>query len=192
MFSSTVYIPHADPALPDGWSLTGPMPDEFLGLSPSQLEDERGRYQILLIDAVTEQDAAVYQHKLDRIEQIIERYRNHPTVKIRWPDGDRSNGLVRLAQDLKRAVPLERFISDQVLTTRLERAGDRWKGTCPIPTHDDTHPSFVVYPDGGWHCFGKCNRFGDIYTLIGLVFGLELFRDQVALLADYYGREMIS
>ncbi len=188
MFAPTVYIPRAEPALPDGWSLTGPQPDEFLGLSPSQLKDERGRYQILLIDAVTEHDAAFYQHKLDHIDRRIERYRTHLTVKIRWPDRDRSNDLVRLAQGLKRAVPLERFISDQVLTTRLQRAGDRWRGTCPL--HEERTPSFIVYPDSGWTCFGKCNRSGDIYTLIGLVFGLELFRDQVALLANYYGREM--
>lgn len=190
MFSSTVYVPRTDPALPDRWSLTNPVPDEFLGLSPSQLEDERGRYQMLEIDAVSENDATIFQHKVNLIDRKIERYRNHPTIKMRWPDRSGANDLVRLARYLKHVIPPEQFISDQVLTTRLERAGDKWKGHCPIPTHDDETPSFVVYPDGGWTCFGKCNRSGDIFTLIGVVFGLELFRDQVALLADYYGRDI--
>jgi hypothetical protein len=187
MVANTVYIRHADPALPDGWSLTGPMPDELLGLSPLELEDERGRYEILMHDAASENDAAVYRYKVEIIDRRIARYQK---LGVCWPDRAGANELVDVARDLKTVVSLEQFVADHVMTTRLERAGDRWKGHCPIPTHDDQTPSFVVYPDGGWTCFGKCNRSGDIYTLIGMVFGLELFRDQVALLADYYGREV--
>jgi DNA primase len=30
---------------------------------------------------------------------------------------------------------------------------------CPAGTHRDSTPSFVVYPDGSFHCFG-CNVHG--------------------------------
>lgn len=33
---------------------------------------------------------------------------------------------------------------------------------CPL--HQDTSPSFVIYPDGHWHCFG-CGRGGDVIDL---------------------------
>lgn len=36
------------------------------------------------------------------------------------------------------------------------------KGVCPFPDHNDTKPSFVVYDDGGYKCFG-CDRAGDIF-----------------------------
>ena len=186
MFASPVYVSQADPALPDRWSLTGPMPDELLGLSPRELEDERGRYQILMYDALTANDAAVYQHKIDVIDRRIARYQK---LGVHWPSRSRGNELVEVAQDLKHAVPLERFIAEAVMTTLLERAGNCWKGHCPCPDHDDKTPSFYVYEDQRFKCFG-CGRSGDAYTLIGLVFGLERFRDQVALLADYYGREL--
>ena len=40
----------------------------------------------------------------------------------------------------------------------LQRTGRVWQGCCPF--HDETTPSFTVYPDGGgWYCFG-CDRGG--------------------------------
>lgn len=183
--TASVYTPHVDSALPDGWSLTRPLPDEFFGLSPAQLENERGRYLLMQDEVPTEEDRAICQHKLDEIERRAKRLHQ---LGGRWPNRRRTNDLVQLARDLKRAVPLEDFIAHQVLNTQLVRTGDRWKGICPL--HDERTPSFYVFPDGGWHCFGKCDRGGDIYTLIALVFGLPNFPDQVALLADYYGRGM--
>jgi DNA primase len=45
--------------------------------------------------------------------------------------------------------------------TTLRKSGrNYYSGLCPL--HDDTHPSFFVYPDDQrWWCFG-CNRGGDI------------------------------
>jgi DNA primase len=98
---------------------------------------------------------------------------------------------VEVARDLKQKYPLAQFINDHVMTTRLQRAGNRWRGNCPVPDHGDTTPSFTVYPDDHWHCFG-CNRNGDVYTLIGLIHGKERFSDQVRFLADCLGREVAS
>jgi len=32
--------------------------------------------------------------------------------------------------------------------------GDRFKAICPLPDHPDTNPSFYIYPDGHFYCFG--------------------------------------
>lgn len=45
----------------------------------------------------------------------------------------------------------------------LEPVGeDQWKGLCPF--HNDSDPSFWVYDDGSYHCFG-CLAHGNIFSL---------------------------
>jgi hypothetical protein len=39
----------------------------------------------------------------------------------------------------------------------LTKMGTRWKADCPF--HVETQSSFVVYPDGSYHCFG-CGAHG--------------------------------
>lgn len=63
----------------------------------------------------------------------------------------------------------------------LTPMGDRY--TSPCPFHREVKPSFVVYPDGGFHCFG-CGAHGnpgDISNIFGLaithVKDLETVRD---------------
>jgi DNA primase len=34
------------------------------------------------------------------------------------------------------------------------------------PFHEDRTPSFAVYPDGHWYCFGACARAGDVYDYV--------------------------
>jgi DNA primase len=40
-----------------------------------------------------------------------------------------------------------------------KRSGRCYKARCPLPGHDDRTPSFYLYPDGGYWCFG-CGRGG--------------------------------
>ena len=40
---------------------------------------------------------------------------------------------------------------------KAKRTGDRVIGLCPL--HRESHPSFVVFSDGGWKCFG-CGASG--------------------------------
>jgi hypothetical protein len=50
----------------------------------------------------------------------------------------------------------------------LEACGARWKALCPF--HTEKTPSFVVYDDGSYHCFG-CSAHGtakDIQDRFGL------------------------
>lgn len=42
----------------------------------------------------------------------------------------------------------------------LKSGSGRLVGHCPF--HVDTDPSFVVFPDGGWYCFGACRTGGSI------------------------------
>ena len=44
-------------------------------------------------------------------------------------------------------------------------------GRCPHPDHEDENPSFHVYPDGRFHCYG-CGWHGDVTDLWSLVKGV--------------------
>ena len=52
----------------------------------------------------------------------------------------------------------------------LRRVGDKWVGLCPLPDHDEKTPSFTVYPDDHWWCYG-CQRGGDVLDLHQLAHG---------------------
>ncbi len=48
--------------------------------------------------------------------------------------------------------------------TVLKGSGDKLWGCCPFPDHQDHTPSFYVYPDERFHCYG-CRRHGDVTDL---------------------------
>lgn len=56
--------------------------------------------------------------------------------------------------------------------TDLQPSGKSLKGRCPHPDHEDKEPSFYVYPDGHFHCYG-CRWRGDVTDLCAGVKGLE-------------------
>jgi len=68
-------------------------------------------------------------------------------------------------------------------SVRLVRAGKQWKGCCPY--HFEKTPSFYVYEDGQYHCFG-CSAHGDV---IGYLMQTEKlsFAEAVAQLAAEAG-----
>lgn len=58
-----------------------------------------------------------------------------------------------------------------------KRAGACVKARCPLPGHDDRTPSFYVYPDGGYWCFG-CDRGGkDVISFAFHFWGLSYPKD---------------
>jgi len=67
--------------------------------------------------------------------------------------------------------------------TRLRRVGTRWVGLCPL--HQEKHPSFVVYPDGHFHCFG-CGRHGGLAVLVAEVEGISR-KEAVRRIAEEFG-----
>jgi len=60
--------------------------------------------------------------------------------------------------------------------TILLKRGQYFTGCCPL--HQETTPSFTIYPDtNSWYCFGCCQG-GDVLTLIQRVLNCD-FKDAV-------------
>ncbi|SFH20787.1 DNA primase [Desulfotomaculum arcticum] len=68
----------------------------------------------------------------------------------------------------------------------LKKRGRRWAARCPI--HDDHSPSFVVFPNGTWKCFG-CGEHGDGVDLVAKIFNLELI-EAARMIARDFGIEV--
>jgi DNA primase len=56
--------------------------------------------------------------------------------------------------------------------TELHQSGKACVGRCPRPDHEDRDPSFYVYPDRRFHCYG-CGWHGDVTDLWTVVHGVE-------------------
>ncbi len=54
----------------------------------------------------------------------------------------------------------------------LTRSGSTGKCRCPYPDHQDRSPSFCVYTDGHFYCYG-CRRHGDVVDLYATIKGFE-------------------
>lgn len=126
---------------------------------------------------------------LDTVEQrkrLLRQHERNP-LALAWPTG--TGKLGQLALDLKAVWPLPQFCREMLLLD-LQGRGDRLRAICPIPTHRETTPSFVVFVrEDRFKCFG-CGAHGDVYDLIRLIYGHEDFRSQVRMLADTVGRSM--
>ena len=85
--------------------------------------------------------------------------------------------------ELRARTPLAAIVGRRV---RLARSGRQWKGCCPF--HGEKTPSFHVYEDGHYHCFG-CGAHGDA---IGFVMQSEgaVFMEAVERLAAEAGLEV--
>lgn len=68
--------------------------------------------------------------------------------------------------------------------TQLSRAGKLLRGRCPV--HDDSTPSFFVYPDDHFYCFG-CTAGGDVVDLWADIRGLQRGIEAALDLAREYG-----
>lgn len=51
----------------------------------------------------------------------------------------------------------------QYLNLKLTRRGNRWVACCPF--HQEKTPSFTIFLDGGFKCFG-CQESGDVIDLV--------------------------
>jgi DNA primase len=85
--------------------------------------------------------------------------------------------------ELRLRTPLPAVVGRRV---RLVRSGRQWKACCPF--HGEKTPSFYVYEDGHYHCFG-CGAHGDA---IGFVMQSEGagFMEAVERLAAEAGLEV--
>ena len=62
---------------------------------------------------------------------------------------------------------LRSIVADQV---KLKREGREWKGLCPF--HNETTPSFTVYEDGHFYCYG-CGAHGTSFDYVMKRDGVE-------------------
>lgn len=53
---------------------------------------------------------------------------------------------------------------------QLKLSGSRLTGLCPF--HQEKTPSFFIYPNNTWFCFGACSIGGDAITFIMILKGL--------------------
>lgn len=120
--------------------------------------------------------------ELERRHRLLARNPGDPLAPA-WPARDRD--LQARVEAVKAAWPLDRFCTE-LLGCRLQRLRNYARSSCPLPGHDDTTPSFVLYPDGHAWCFG-CQRGGDVIGLTGHVFGLERFYDKLERLEQETG-----
>ncbi len=67
----------------------------------------------------------------------------------------------------------------------LKKSGRNFSAPCPF--HNETHPSFFVYPEQqSWHCFGACNTGGDVISFVMKKENMD-FGDALRMLADRAG-----
>ena len=80
--------------------------------------------------------------------------------------------------DKARCVPITRVLN----VRRDRRSGQQVQTRCPL--HPDKTPSFTIYGDNNYHCFG-CNAHGDVITLIQRLHRLS-FVDAIHYINKYY------
>lgn len=83
-------------------------------------------------------------------------------------------------EELKMRNPLETVIGKYV---DLKRAGSNLSGCCPF--HSEKTPSFTVFPEKNFYCFG-CGAGGDVITFIMRIENLD-YRSAITHLADMAG-----
>jgi DNA primase len=73
--------------------------------------------------------------------------------------------------------------------TDLNTSGRALVGRCPSPDHEDTDPSFHVYPEGRFFCYG-CRWRGDVTNLWAALKGLRPGIEAALDLAREYGVDL--
>jgi DNA primase len=73
--------------------------------------------------------------------------------------------------------------------TDLQPSGRALVGRCPCLDHDDTNPSFHVYPDAKYFCYG-CRSHGDVTDLWAALKGLSPGTEAALDLAREYGVDL--
>lgn len=72
--------------------------------------------------------------------------------------------MARIPDKLREQIIVAANLAEYIMESRqLKRSGANYVGCCPF--HNEKTPSFYVYPDGHFHCYG-CGKHGDIITWV--------------------------
>lgn len=142
-----------------------------------------------IVDGLGEVDLRAYRfHRLEVIREELARRRR---LERYGAPGVPNKGSIpsELLERLKQAAPVEEIALSLGLVIHGSRP--RVSMRCPLPSHEDVHPSATIYCDEGrWWCF-VCNQGGDVVDLVQVVQGLS-WREAVKWLADGIGLELPS
>ena len=83
-------------------------------------------------------------------------------------------------QALKNAVSLKRICEDDGI--KFRKSGNRLKALCPF--HTENTPSFVVFPDDHFHCYG-CHAHGTIIDYVCLRDKVDFRRSYIWIAENY-------
>ena len=89
-----------------------------------------------------------------------------------------------VVEEVKERIDIVEFISRYV---PLKKSGNTYKANCPF--HNERTPSFVVYPNGYWRCYGACGVGGDVYNFLMRQENLD-FREALEVLANQVGVDL--
>jgi hypothetical protein len=92
--------------------------------------------------------------QIERLEQEKRIYEIRALTPVQ-------KSLLPITDDLilrAKQVPIEAIVGVPV-----KKVGGRKVCKCPI--HEEKTPSFVIYPDNKWFCFGACHKGGDAISL---------------------------
>lgn len=131
------------------------------------VEEYRTRLSLLIYEGT---DYAKIQEDIARLKR-----------QIAYASGTRQKTVGRLTEgDIEgaRSVSITRVLN----VHQNRRSGQQVQTRCPL--HPDKSPSFTIYGDNHFHCFG-CNAHGDVITLIQRLHGLS-FVDAVLYINKHY------
>lgn len=167
---------------------------EFVSIATADLEHDEETF-LRLRARIEESDESeqIRANSIDYVDTFLERIipelewrrkrAKRTPARFRGAFQSRYESMKDLAQELKARLSIAEYLDRYVPWAFLTPQGDRLRGRCPFPNHQDDTASFVVYPDDHAWCFG-CNQGGDLFRVVALIEGLPDFRDQLRFVTD--------
>jgi len=122
----------------------------------------RFRHYDLFTEQFLIQVIGIYYHP-----EVIEKQIKRNNMLLEALDGPKEDKITDLMIERAKEVPLATLYDFQKIKT------GHVKFTACCPFHNDSHPSFVVYPNNTFYCFSHCNIGGDVITFIMKLNGLS-------------------
>lgn len=112
-----------------------------------------------------EETSSFLRFKLTEIERELERRQKlrGQTFTPAWPEGVTSDR--EYWRMVKEATDLQTLLERRVAGLQWRHDGRRLTTHCPFGTHRDSTPSFKVYPDQHFYCYG-CRVGGNCFTFV--------------------------